>query len=276
MGARFSTLMVTVLAVFNGAAQAADLTVGKYVKVYRGDEGVRVAVAVLEPRSDNKALIQVSGVATAIDGIVLLHEVDENRSRVAFGTTIGGRGHTTLIVNKENWGGTTFSLRLPENVRQSLIVAYDEEASREFKAQELLAIHKKQQQDGSLAQLQDFDRAVHEGEAEADLKSVIEDVAAACGVTPEVSVDWATVTDTQIKQLSIGSYCGKPLTAMRQACEDSEALRAAVPVRIKVVQCSMGERLRLRLSEAGALTWTTNEDAANQVEFAKNYLLNEL
>jgi hypothetical protein len=63
---------------------------------------------------------------------------------------------------------------------------------------------------------------------------------------------------------------------MRQACEGSEALRAVLPTRIKAVQCSLGERMRLRLDEAGALAWTTNADAANQVEFAKNYLLNEL
>jgi hypothetical protein len=155
-------------------------------------------------------------------------------------------------------------------------VWYDEKGSKKIKAKDLLATHEQQKKAGTLAKLQDFDRPRHQKDAESELNETVEEVKAACGFAPSVTIDWTSVDDTQIKQLSLSSFCGNPLTAMRHVCESSKELRAALPGRVKAVQCSLGDKMRLRLDDAGTLTWTTNKDAANQVDFAKNYLLNEL
>lgn len=239
-------------------------------KVYTGAEGVRVAVVPLKPKSDNRAIVSVSGTDSEFDGVAQLVEVVNSGND--FTTLFHGRKYAVLVA-RENWGYRQYSLSVPGK-RDGLRVSYDEEATKKLKADDVYALYKKQEGDGTLAALQKFDRKGEEAKQEKQLAESVDKMNAACGAKVAAKIAWASVPDDAVKSLSISGYCSSVLDSARDLCA-SKAGKDAVSKKVTTYNCQFGTALDLTLKDS-TLTYTTFKDAPNQGDFTKAALEKKL
>lgn len=239
-------------------------------KVFAGPEGVRVEVVLLKPKADNKAIVSVKGSDSEFDGIAQLVDVTNNGND--YTTLFHGRKYAVLVA-RENWGYRQYALSVPGK-RDGLRVAYDEEATKKLKAEDVYALYKKQEGDGTLAALQKFDRKGEEAKHEKQLAELVDRMNAACGAKVVAKIAWASIPDDAVKSLSISSYCGSVLDSARDLCA-SKAGKDAVSKKVTAYSCQFGTALDLSLKDS-TLTYTTFKDAPNQRDFTKAALEKKL
>jgi hypothetical protein len=92
---------------------------------------------------------------------------------------------------------------------------------------------------------------------------------AACGTNVTATIDWKSVTDDIIKRYSISSYCGNPLEALQKLCGSNVGKRV-ISAKVKSFSCRFGPELKLEVKD-GAVSFTTQQDAANQDEYAMQF-----
>ena len=63
-----------------------------------------------------------------------------------------------------------------------------------------------------------------------------------------MKINWASISDDDIKELSLASYCGEPLDAMGRLCEDSAEAKKTIGAAIKSFSCTMGPAMQLDLA----------------------------
>jgi hypothetical protein len=264
-------LVITTL--FASSAFAESLTPGKYSKVYRGEEGMKVTVVPMKPASAKKALVQVSGVETEIDGLVIMHDiVDKGRGNKAYATTLHGEGFWTLYSEK-SWGWKQYKVQLPESRMQKLYAYYDETATKKVNAAALYKLHKNQKK--QIANLQKWNRKEREARHNNKLNEILADTNKECGTKIAASINWKSVTNDHMKEYSIYSYCGYPLESIESLCRDDKKIAAKVKKEIKRLSCNFGEKMKLDLKQAG-INWITNPEEGNQADFTKAFFKNQI
>jgi hypothetical protein len=222
-------------------------------KVYTGPEGLTVAIVPL--KSGGKALIEITGAGSELDGKALLHDVEDHNDRVDYRTQIRGRDYVTVYRR-----GARIEVALP-NKRDGVAISYNEEKSKTLNSDGIWQRYQQQTKDGSLAALQHFDRKKEQAQQEKSLAEVADKFRSACGSKATVSVAWNTVDDETLKSLSIASYCGAPAEAMRSLCASNAAKEAIA--RVRSVTCQFGSGLKVDVSTTGAFTWTASKDGSN-------------
>lgn len=253
-------------------AAAADITLGKYVKVYKGKEGATVALAL--SRDNKSALVRVTGLSHALDGKVLLCEQKEwGRNASGCSTLIDGRKWGIFSTERSRWGGEGSYVWLPG--MEKFPVSFDEKASKKVKGAALLAAYTKLKKSGALAKLQAFKRKEEEQRQERDLESARTSLAKACGKQIAVSIDWSTVTDDDIKKYSIYSFCKDNVGALRSACDKKPAYKAAVAKKVQKAVCKYGKEHKIRI-EGGTATFQIDFNKSNQSDVARNIVENAL
>ena len=262
---------VIVFAVLGGvpARAAAPVEAGK---VFSGPEGEQVAVVPLTPVEGKKALLHVQGTGGELDGKVLPYEVSESGDDVRYTTELRGRGYSTLVVSSRG-GRRSYTLNVPGR-RYSISVTFDEARTKALKADEVYALHQKQQADGTLTRLMAFDRKAEMAGPDQQLAETVKSLNAACGGSVTATIDWNSISDELLKTYSISSYCESPLEALRELCESPEG-KKAVLAQAKEFTCRFGEALKLEV-QAGKVSWTTAKDEGNQEEFATKFFLENL
>lgn len=259
---------------------AKDTTLAKRVKVYRSENGLRIAVVRLVDSTPPQALIEVTGLdENELDGLVLLHQVKtRSKGRLGFSTQVAGRGHQTLRTERTRWGDREYFVFRRPNSRQDDIVYYDDKASVKVKPSELLSKHRKQVEAGTCEEYQRFDREAEIAKQNAKLAKRGSRMEKATSRKIPARILWDTVSNQQIKTLSISSHCAAPLDALRRLCEGRQAeyFKAQVSDRVKRVECRFGNRQHLELKSDGTLVWTTVKGALNQGDFAYFSLMNAL
>jgi hypothetical protein len=256
--------LVVVAGLGLGLSAAADSGV-EAGKVYSGPEGLTVTVVPLKPAGDRKVLVQVDGSGTEFDGKALPHAVDGDGERADYDTQIRGRDYRTLY--RRN-GQLHVNL---QGHRDSVAVNWDEAKTKALDGNSLWQRYQQAQKDGSLAALQRFDRKREEKQQEKGIAEVTDGFRKACGSKASLTVAWSSVDDEMVKSLSLSSYCGAPLEAMRRLCE-SAAAKQAIVERVKSVSCKFGAQLALAMEPSGTLAWTTSKDGSNLEEFARDEL----
>ncbi len=258
---------VIVVAALGGAPARAAAPV-EAGKVFSGPEGERVAVVPLSPVESKKALLHVQGTDSELDGKVLPYEVHESGDDVRYTTQRQGRGYSTLVV-RSSGGRRRYTLYVP-NRRDGITVSFDEARTNTLKAEEVYALHQKQQADGTLTRLMAFDRKGEMAGAEQTLAESVKSLNAACGTSVKATIDWSSISDELLKTYSIPSYCGSPLESLSKLCASAEG-KKAIQAQAREFTCRFGDALKLEV-QAGRVSWTTAKDAANQEEFATKYL----
>ena len=232
-------------------------------KVFAGPEGLTVTIVPTKPPADGKVLVQFAGTGTVLDGKVIPHTVDaSDAGRTNYGTTYHGRDWITIAVRDG-----VYSLALPGR-RDTPKVRFDDKRTAALKPDELYAVYGRQQADGTLKALAAFDRKAETAQHEKALLETVEAFAKGCGARPAVKIDWASMSDADLRELSIASYCGEPLDRMRQMCEDSTEARQAIVAGVKTFACTMGKSMQLDLA-GSTLTWTTSRSATNMGDFTR-------
>lgn len=264
---------VIVAAVALGATPALAAAPVEAGKVYSGPEGEEVAVVPLSPRSENKFLIRVKGTGSEFDGKVLPYELTDESSgsttRLRYATEYQGRGYSTLHARN-----SSYELYVPGR-KQSIRLAYDEKKTAALKPEEVYAQHQKQMADGTLKKLMAFDRKGEQAWHDKALAEVLKDMNTTCGTQVSASIDWSSVNDEQLKDLSISGYCESPLTALKSLCAVSNIAKQTVKEKVKDVSCRFGAAVEPKL-EASRVIWTTHKDASNQEQFATGFFKKNL
>lgn len=254
-------------------ALSETLKPSKYPRVYRGGEGITVTVIPLMPSPEKDALVEVKGIETKIDEVVLRHKAVEGNDP-AWSTTIAGEGFWTLRSEKI-WGWKRLLLILPEKPMETIDMVYDEKASKKVKAQEFVKRHEKQLKDGTIQKLAAWNRSERES---GNNESFNKDLAAmnqACGTKITANIDWKSVTDEHLKRLSISSYCSPGINALADACTKPEA-KGKITKSVKSLICRFTEKdLKMKLEADGSIQWLTHSDASNVDDFAKAYVQNQ-
>ncbi len=269
MNARGATIVMALLPLLAAAPVRADSPV-EPGKVFVGGEGVSVAVVPLKPRADKKVLVRVTGSGTVFDDKVMLHKLEDADSRrISYETTYHGRDWVTLSV-RDN----AYSLAVPGR-RDSGTLKFDEAKSKALNADDVYKTHQKQQADGTLQTLSAFNRKEETARQEKQIGETSDSFSKRCGYKLPVKINWSSISDDDIKELSLASYCGDPLDAMGRLCEDSAEAKKTIGATIKSFTCTMGPAMQLDL-QGSTLNWTTSRSGRNMSEFARKYLEKKL
>jgi len=242
-------------------------------RVYVGGDGITIAVVPLKPRTDNKVLVRVTGSRTVFDDKVIPHKRgDGDGGKVAYSTTYRGRDWYTITV-PSSAEARPIPIYLPG--RRDVTVKLDDRKSAELKLDEVYRAYQKQQGDGTLQALAAFNRKVEIAEHEKQLAETTDTFTKRCGYKLPVNITWASISDDDIKELSIATYCGEPIDAMARLCEDSPEAKRTITAAIKTFACTMGPAMQLDLAGT-TLNWTTSRSARNMGDFARKYLEKKL
>jgi hypothetical protein len=265
---RFNHLLGAVLlgVVRLATVARAEATVAP-AKVFSGPEGLTVAVVPMPPPAVNQVVVAVAGSGTVFDGKAILHRVDVvDGAKTNFETTYHGRTWNTIVVRD---GG--YWLYLPGG-RDDLRVRFDEKRTASLKPEAILAAHQKQKGDGSLQALAAFDRKAEVARQGKGMQEMIDGFLKACaGAKTAVKVDWSSMSDADIQEISVASYCGEPLETTRGMCEESQEARTIIADKVKTFTCVMGTSMQMEL-QGSALKWTTSRSGTNMGDFTRKYL----
>jgi hypothetical protein len=237
--------------------------------VFTGGEGVRVEV--VELKADGAALIQVTGTRSEVEAKVLEHRIREEGDRMYYVTQIYGRDQNTLLREKSRYGGDpSWTLYVRGSDVSGMQLGYDQKASGELDTVALYRKYEDQRADGTLAALERFDRKREERDEEAALAETQASTKEACKADVAVSIDWSTIDDDTLKELSISGYCEPGLDAMRYLCEN-EAARTYFAASVKKYHCQFGSEMKLAIADQ-TMTWTTSREGVNMDDFARKAL----
>ncbi|WP_257449002.1 hypothetical protein [Archangium lipolyticum] len=239
-------------------------------KVFSGPQGEEVAVIPLLPEQENKALVYVQGTGSEFDGKALLHEHSASDGKEDYTTTLRGSDYRTLIVRSRN--GTRNHLLSVPGRNDSITVSYDEPRTQALMAADIYFIYsmyEKQKADGTLARLAAFDRPGTMAGHDQSLAETLKSMNKTCGTSVTASIVWDSISDDLLKTYSIASFCENPLTALEKLC-DTNVGKRIIREKVRQVRCQFGDAMKLSI-DAGQVTWTTQQDASNQEDFAIQY-----
>ena len=267
--------LVTATSLISAAAMAQNAApaLAKHAASFKGNQGLTVVVA---PTADDKAaLVQLKGLNHPVDGVVFLADKINQGKRVSLRATLDGR-QWNMVVSEDldTWGGTYNRIQayLPAQ-RDGVPLRYEDKASKALDLKSLAKTYEKQKTDGVQDKLARFDKDKFVSGTEARLKSVDERASKACGVPVKTQVNWGSVNEDRMTRLSIGGYCATVADAMGHLCQ-SDATFKGNASKHAAITCQFGDKLNL--SNAGGKTvFTTAEGAANQDDFALQYLRNQ-
>ncbi|MCP3141481.1 hypothetical protein [Pyxidicoccus xibeiensis] len=264
---------VIVAAVALGATPGLAAAPVEAGKVYVGPEGEEVAVVPLTPRSEKKFLLRVKGTGSEFDGKVFPFQLRDwstsSSTQVNYVTQWHGRDYAALHVRDSR-----YDLYVPGR-QQAIRVSYDEKRTAALKPEEVYAQYDKLQKDGTLAKLMAFDRKGESARHDKALAETLVEMNNACRTSVQASIDWSSVTEEQLKELSISGFCEPPLNALKELCSVSNVAKQTVKEKVKQVSCRFGPALEPKL-EADRLIWTTNKDASNQDTYATGFFKKNL
>ncbi|WP_224240690.1 hypothetical protein [Hyalangium gracile] len=250
------------------AVAAAPVTSGK---VYSGGEGVSVALVPLTtkgPKGEKQVLVHPQGTETEFDGKAMLAVHNDKGRSADYIIQYKGEDYYVVIM-REAYGSKNYELWVPGR-RDAIRVSFDEKRTEKLKAEDLYEKYQKQNKDGTLSKMAAFNRQERESEQNQSFAELVKSMNDTCGSKVMGIIDWKSVSDDVIKKYSISSYCGNPLEALRRLCSDSAVSRKVISAKVKSVACQFGPEMQLDI-KAGAVSFTTQQDAANQEEYATRF-----
>jgi hypothetical protein len=264
---------VAVICMFVTSAYA-KVDVGDNVKLYKGNETTTVKVVRTKPVSDNKALLQVNGTDTEVDGLTfLVGYEEEGNGNVHYTVKWHGRDWWILSLEKGRHG-LHIEYVQPGNLTKKQDLMYDETGSKAQKPGDLAAAYEKDVKGNRLAAITDFNRKNEEARIASEIVTNTQDLKHACGVDMPTKVDWQSINDETIKTLSISSFCGGPLEAMRHLCDKSNAGKKAI-AKLKGLSCHFGTAMKLTVAGT-SINWVFDKESPNASEYAEHELESHL
>lgn len=271
------------------AKQPNPLKLSPYPRVYLAlDAGITVTVIPIESKQDkatHHALVKVQGVNTVIDNVVLRYDVKQRQSYYGaqpvdiYTMTWQGQSQRRLV-SSGGWY-SSYTLYLPGSP-QHYTVFYDAKRSKKVDIAAFKKAYQDQLEKGLQKKFATFDVSASRQRVEKDIQAKATQVATLCHTPPiKVIIDWSTIDNEQLKTKSVVSYCGAPLEALEQFCQEKsyyqrnfhlDGMALAKPT--QTLHCQVKNQLHLTQNPNGTLNWTTAWDVPNQTEFVRNNLMN--
>lgn len=261
------TLVGSVAALGSHAVELA-----KYPQVFVAPQGIEV---VLAPTADGKqALVRVSGINDPIDQVVFLSSREpQGSAREVYSTRIDGRNYGLLHKQSHAYrGGDHYVVYLPGK-RDGVTLAFSDDKSKAFRVAELQASYERQLKQGLQEKLGRFDRNKRLEGAQAELAKIDQDASASCGTAVKTTVDWSSIDDEKLQNLSIPSFCGVVASEIDSLCRNTPQFKPTANS-MGQVHCHFGPRLKIR-RENQQVVFSTEKDAPNQEEFVRQFLRNQ-
>lgn len=245
------------------SARAPALGEVKQKQSFSGANGLRVELVEYDR---DVALIRVLGTDNPLTGKVFQYQRSHDGDRLTYQTQWHGRPLYTLVKERDG----RYRAYLPGE-RDELGLTYSESESATLDARAIEKDHRTQMERGELEPLQRFDRAAEQRTHDEALASESERVAKACGAPLKVvRIDWSTVSDAQLLEYSVASYCENALGALARACEHDAGKRFAA--QLSEVDCRLDGDNELTLADK-ALHWNINFEIVNASDVAWQGLL---
>jgi hypothetical protein len=239
-------------------------------KVYLDPDGTTVAIVPLlapGPAGEKQVLLYVTGSGSDFDGKAIPHQIgDVGGGNANYQTRYHGRPFTTIPLRQNH-----YALYVPGGRGSSRALVFDQKKTQELKPDEIYRLYQKQKADGTLSALQSFNRKAETAGQDQQLRITADDFARSCGAQLRLEVDWGSISDDDIMAISVASFCGDPIAAMRQMCEGSEEAKAILRERVKGFACRLGKSMGMELAGT-TLRWTASRDASNVADFARAFL----
>jgi hypothetical protein len=250
-----------------GPEPAAELSAAAIAqtRAWTGPEGLRVQAVDL---ADGGALVMATGVESEATGRVVRCEREQDGPYLYYRTTFHGRRWNILARREASAGSGSWTAYLPGASQNGFELSYAEKESGAVNAQELYRKHLAQSE--QLAALSAFDRAAEERSEQVELDGAAERTAKDCGTPIQLQVAWKTVSDEQLKEKSVSSYCESVLSGMSNVCR-FEAGRAFVKARVKRAECRLDGKSELTF-EGDTLRWAISFEAYNLQDRAREAL----
>ncbi|MBF5005247.1 hypothetical protein [Diaphorobacter caeni] len=273
---RFPIALIAAVSAFSihglASAQGAP-ALAPYAASFKGDKGLTIVVA---PTADDKsALVRLKGLNNPVDGVVFLADKVTEGKRVSLRTTFDGRPWNMVISEDfDSWGGSyQRTVAYLPAVRDGVPIFYEEKASKGLDLKGLVKTYEKQKSDGVQEKLARFDRARFVSSTESRLKAVDDKASKACGVPVSTKVNWDSLKEDQLKNLSIAGYCSTMAEAVGQTCQQEASFKGKA-AKYAAITCQFGDKLNLN-QQGERTVFTTVEGAPNQDDFARQYLRNQ-
>lgn len=222
----------------------AGVTAGKYSKVFKGPEGLKVTVVHLSPATEGTALIKFTGTEHRLDGHVLLYWIDaRDPKRTYYSTLFDGKRWTPYHVAVE-WGRKTHYFSL--GGRTPMTLRYHEKESARINPRALMEEYRRQVQGGAISKVQGLSQKAREKLVRRELRDYAGSYESDCTFKPAVQVDWATVTDEQRYYSDVTRACARVIDAMAGLCRDWSS--SDVKERVQTIKCRFGKTLTATLA----------------------------
>lgn len=242
------------------------------VQVLTGPDGV---TATLAPTVEgDQALIRITGVDHALDGVVLLANVDQRpNDERAYRSELDGKLRTLLLFARSYWASTDYTAYIP-NREEPYALAVDETQSKAADKAALLAEYQQQLQEGRQQALASFDREGALQRQQQALRAIDESASKVCGTLVKTQVDWQNLSDEQLNNLSISGYCGQVATEIESLCRKDAAFKDKL-TGISEVNCAFGTTVDLQ-QDANRLVFRTPETETRSQRGVINEFLQQL
>ncbi len=260
-------LTIATLLLFS-LSSAASPQLSQYPDVFLTDGSLRVTL--VNETSGDHALLQITGTEQEIDGVVFrAYKRSRGENATAYQIQLDGRERAP-VVKSQHWGSDRFTLYMPNGDEYRLY--RDKEESESVDRAQLLSTFEEQKSQGVQDSLAAFDRAANEEVHRSRISGFDKAASEACGSGIETRVDWDSVSDELLMDISISGYCGVVVSEMERLC-NSNANFADMAREIDHVNCAFRDDLRLR-RDGSTLNFRTEKSEPNQQEFARQFLRN--
>lgn len=255
-----SKLAVAVLVLSSNAAFAGSLKVGKYPKVYSGEEGIKVTVISIENSEPKKALVHVVGTETRIDDVVLLHtEVSNGSNGFALETYIDDDTFWTVSSENHRYGGKEMMLTLPESRTKSSYLSYSEKLSKAANADDILKKYESQLADGTVAKVQIYKGSEDiQARVNGVFKRAVNEAKSDCKAPIGSKIDWSSINADVKAKRPVASLCRAPAEILAAFC--NKVSGHSVAKKVEQIHCSFGNGQKLSLGGDKRLMWQVPAD----------------
>ncbi|MFO7786974.1 MAG: hypothetical protein R6W87_04255 [Halospina sp.] len=267
LDAMLKRLFLTTLVMFSVSC-AASLQLSQYPDVFVSEGSLKATL--VKEKSGDHALLRLTGTEHEIDGVVFRTEItSRGEDRTAYEAEIDGETRA-LLLKSRHWGSDRYTAYLPDG--DEFHLARDKEESESLDTDELRSTFQQQKNDGVQEQLAAFDREANEEAQKSSLADMDASAADACGSDVTTKVDWSTIDDSKLKELSVAGYCGIVASQMERLCSSDEDFKSTAG-NIDTVNCGFKDTLKLK-QDGSSLDFTTGENEPNQQDFVRQILRN--
>jgi hypothetical protein len=251
---------------------AGNLKVGKYPKIYSGDEGIKVTVISIEDSEPKSALVHVVGAESRIDDVVLLYkEVPNGSNGYGLETYIDDDTFWTVRSENHRYGGKEMLLTLPEARTKTISLYYNEKLSKDAKGDDILKKYESQLANGTIAKVQIYKGSEDiQGRANGVFKRAVNEAKTDCKAPIGAKIDWASISADVKAKRPVATLCRQAAEILAAYC--AKNAEHSVAKKVEQIHCSFGAKQDLSLGKDKRLMWQVPSSKEPDLEVLKKQI----